>query len=88
MERVKSKSERKIHRGRPRISQKKRDLVIKLYNEDEYICNISRLVGISESSVYNIVNERRQQYVSEESETETDPGKEKSYGVDFNFKLK
>lgn len=85
MEKVKSQSERKIHRGRPRISQKKRDLVVKLYNEDEYMCNIARLVGISERSVYNIVNERRKQYVPEATDH---PEKENSYGVDFKFDLK
>ena len=49
------------------------------------MCNIARLVGISERSVYNIVNERRQQYVPEVTDHSE---KENSYGVDFKFDLK
>lgn len=47
--------------GRPRINELTRDLVVRLYNEDTMTCKeIAKSVGISEASVFRIVNERRQ----------------------------
>lgn len=47
--------------GRPRINDLTRDLVVRLYNEDTMTCKeIAKSVGISEASVFRIVNERRQ----------------------------
>lgn len=47
--------------GRPRINELTRDLVVRLYNEDTMTCKeIAQSVGISEASVFRIVNERRQ----------------------------
>lgn len=46
--------------GRPRINELTRDLVVRLYNEDTMTCKeIAKSVGISEASVFRIVNERR-----------------------------
>lgn len=48
--------------GRPRINELTRDLVVRLYNEDTMTCKeIAKSVGISEASVFRIVNERRQE---------------------------
>ena len=48
--------------GRPRINDLTRDLVVRLYNEDTMTCKeIAKSVGISEASVFRIVNERRKE---------------------------
>lgn len=62
---VKTKTERQIHRGRPRIKEATRDLVVKLYNEDYPIANIAEACNISEGSVFRILKERRQQQQDE-----------------------
>ena len=46
--------------GRPSISTETKDLVWKLYNEDEMTCaEIAKTCNIGVSSLYNIINERR-----------------------------
>lgn len=56
--------------GRPRICEATRDLVVRLYNEDEMTCReIAEACGISESSMYQILRERRR--ISEQEETDT-----------------
>lgn len=56
--------------GRPRINDLTRDLVVRLYNEDTMTCKeIAKSVGISEASVFRIVNERRKKQTNVCKET-------------------
>lgn len=48
--------------GRPRLSEETRELVVKLYVENEMTCkDIAIACNISESSVFRIMRERRTQ---------------------------
>ena len=62
---VKTKTARQVHRGRPRIKDATKDLVVKLYNEDYPIAKIAEACSISEGSVFRILKERRQQQQDE-----------------------
>lgn len=45
--------------GRPRIDEKTKNLVVKLYHQDELTCEqIARACGIGRTSVFRILNER------------------------------
>lgn len=45
--------------GRPRIDEKTRNLVVRLYNQDELTCDqIAKACGIGRTSVFRIINER------------------------------
>lgn len=49
------------HVGRPRVSDNKAQLAVKLYNEGEHtVKDIAEICGISEKTVYNKVNEYKQ----------------------------
>lgn len=53
--------------GRPKIPQLTRDLVIRLYNEDEMSCkDIAIACNISIASLYSIIREWRQDNAKEE----------------------
>lgn len=45
--------------GRPRIDEKTKSLVVKLYKQDELTCDqIAKACGIGRTSVFRIINER------------------------------
>lgn len=73
---AKDASQRKVRVGRPKIDEKLKDLVVKLYNEDEPIDNIIDLCGISRRSIFNIIKERRK---------ENPVRKQFEVNLDFNF---
>lgn len=53
--------------GRPPISKETKDLVVRLYNEDELTCvEIAKACNISKASVFRIMNERRAEANGEE----------------------
>lgn len=53
-----SKNERTERRGRPRISEATKDIVVQLYNEDKALGYIAEACNISKASVSRIIKER------------------------------
>lgn len=54
--------------GRPRISQQTRDLVVRLYQEDEMTCqDIAIACNISIASLYSIIREWRRNNAKKET---------------------
>lgn len=56
---VKPSTERKVKRGRPGISEATKELVVRLYNEDQPCKRIAEACNISEASVFRIIRNER-----------------------------
>lgn len=58
---VKDSSERRVRVGRPKVSRKLEDEVIRLYNDDCPIREISKTCGVAISTIYRILRDRRKE---------------------------
>lgn len=56
---VKPREERKTRKGRPRLTEERADLIVKLYNEDMTIREIAKSCNVSTSTIYRVLRERR-----------------------------
>jgi transposase len=60
MPKAKSKAERPVRGGRPRINDACRKQVVELYNKDFLVAEIAKRCNVSESSVYRIIRTARE----------------------------